>query len=282
VVLNPAESSVVDPAALFPNFETLRGRSRTLFSTLESTDLTWSEGTSFDREFSLINGQSLAFFEVQDAYLDQITSFSDSRFRFLSGGVLSNFSKTASFSSIGGVSFNLSLVDGHMGLNAMVAQEQGNYTVLDLTSLTTGQSLVGTVSFARESANRVVMGFYRSIDLNGTVLDAAGAQVAVTDGISLYRSAALRSSNTVDSLTGLQSDNRQSFVRNIKLAESTYLTPYAIVNGTEYFAFKSLNPDGLTHFSSLGQNLFGFEDTFGLGDKDYDDAVLGFSFSKIE
>jgi hypothetical protein len=281
VVLNSAES-ILDPTTLFPNFETLRGRARTLFSSLESTDLTLAEGTSFDREFSLLNGQSLAFFEVQDTTLDQIKSTSDSRFRFLSTWKLSNSDRTASFSSVGGVSFNLSLVDGHMGLNALVAQEQGTSTVLDLTFLTAGQSLVGTVSFARESANRVSMGFYRAIDTSGTVLDATtGLPVKVSDGLARYRASALNASNLVDSITGLQVDNRQSFSRAISLAETTYLTPFAIVYGTEYFAFSALNPGGFTHFVSLAQSMFGFEDTPGLGDKDYDDAVLGFSFSKI-
>jgi hypothetical protein len=38
---------------------------------------------------------------------------------------------------------------------------------------------------------------------------------------------------------------------------------------------------GLSHFRSLGNNLFGLEDIVGGGDKDYDDMVIGFNFSSV-
>jgi len=106
--------------------------------------------------------------------------------------------------------------------------------------------------------------------------------VKVSDGLARYRASALAASNLVDSITGLAVDNRQTLTRAISLAETTYLTPFAIVNGIEYFVFSYLNPDQLTHFASLGTNMIGFEDTHGLGDNDKDDAVLGFLFSRIE
>jgi hypothetical protein len=281
VVLDPSETAA-DLATILADISSLRRHSNILFSTLESSDLTLAPGTSFDREFSTINGQQLCFFEVSDATLDQLTSTSDSRFRLLSAGSLSGLSRSVVYSSISGVQFNLNLVDGDLGLNAMVAQKQADTCVLDLTALRPDQTLIGTLFYARETANCVVMGFYRAIDSKGTVRDSAtGELVKVSDGLARYRASALAASNLVDSITGLAVDNRQTFTRAISLAETTYLTPYAIVNGTEYFVFSSLNPDRLNHFASLGANLFGFEDTYGLGDNDKDDAVLGFSFSRI-
>ena len=55
----------------------------------------------------------------------------------------------------------------------------------------------------------------------------------------------------------------------------------AIVNGATYFAFADVGSDKLNHFKVLGVNLFGFEDMGGLGDRDYDDLVIGFRFTSM-
>ena len=55
----------------------------------------------------------------------------------------------------------------------------------------------------------------------------------------------------------------------------------AIVNGSTYFAFADASSDKLNHFKVLGVNLFGFEDMGGLGDRDYDDLVIGFRFTSM-
>ncbi|MEY4801242.1 MAG: hypothetical protein RLZZ213_1689, partial [Cyanobacteriota bacterium] len=57
VVLNASE--VPTSAALLADLTWLRGRARTLFSSLESTDVTLPAGSSFDRDIQLINGQSI-------------------------------------------------------------------------------------------------------------------------------------------------------------------------------------------------------------------------------
>jgi alkaline phosphatase len=41
-----------------------------------------------------------------------------------------------------------------------------------------------------------------------------------------------------------------------------------------YFAFKGANTDGVDHIKSLGADKFGFEDMFGGGDNDFNDAIL--------
>jgi hypothetical protein len=53
------------------------------------------------------------------------------------------------------------------------------------------------------------------------------------------------------------------------------------VNGNTFFAFGGANTDRISHFRSLGNNLFGFEDTLGGGDNDGDDLVIGFNFSSV-
>ena len=60
-----------------------------------------------------------------------------------------------------------------------------------------------------------------------------------------------------------------------------FLAPFAQVNAETFFAFGAANSDGISHFRSLGNNLFGLEDIAGGGDLDYDDLVIGFNFTSI-
>ncbi|MEQ9668104.1 DUF4114 domain-containing protein [Coleofasciculus sp. G2-EDA-02] len=46
-----------------------------------------------------------------------------------------------------------------------------------------------------------------------------------------------------------------------------------------YFAFGQANPDGRDHVRLFGDNIFGFEDLFGGGDKDFNDLVVEVKFS---
>jgi hypothetical protein len=67
----------------------------------------------------------------------------------------------------------------------------------------------------------------------------------------------------------------------VDLAGGSFLAPYALVNGNTFFAYGAANSDGISHFRSLGNNLFGLEDISGGGDRDYDDLVIGFNFTSL-
>ena len=58
------------------------------------------------------------------------------------------------------------------------------------------------------------------------------------------------------------------------------LPPYASVSNTgkTYFAFAEANADGISHFREFGNGTIGLEDTYGGGDQDFDDLILGFDF----
>jgi hypothetical protein len=43
-----------------------------------------------------------------------------------------------------------------------------------------------------------------------------------------------------------------------------------------FFAFNEANADGVQHFQVLGDNIFGFEDLYGGGDRDFDDHIFSF------
>jgi phosphodiesterase/alkaline phosphatase D-like protein len=277
VVLNPSE--LPNSAALLADLTWLRGRSRTLLSSLENTDVTLPAGSSFARDIQLLNGQSIRFFEVDDASLEQLTSLSDSRFRFLNPGEITN--SQAAFSSTSGVSFSLNLLPNDPGLNALISQAQGVAPVLDLSAFTAAQSLSGTVAIGREADFNSVAGFYRTLDAAGTVL-AADAITRLRPGDNGYAAAALRTPNIIGQLGNLSVADNQSTSRSFSgITGGTFLAPFAQVNGNTFFAFGGANTDGLSHFRSLGNNLFGLEDIVGGGDKDFDDMVIGFNFSSV-
>ena len=277
VVLNASE--VPDSAALLADLTWLRGRARTLFSSLESTDVTLPAGSSFDRDIQLINGQSIRFFEVKDASLDQLTSLADSRFSLFTTGEFDN--SQVAFSSSSGVRFSLNLLPNDPGLNALISQAQGLSPVLDLSAFTAAQSLSGTVAIGREADFNSVAGFYRTLDASGTVL-GADSITRFRPGDSGYSAAALRTDNLIGQLGNLSIADNQSTSRSFSgVTGGTFLAPFAQVNGNTFFAFGGANTDRLSHFRSLGNNLFGLEDIVGGGDKDYDDMVIGFNFSNV-
>jgi hypothetical protein len=257
----------------------LRGRAKTLFSSLESTDVTLPANTRFERDILLINGQSLRFFEVQDASLDQLTSLSDSRFRYFNQADLGN--SQASFSSSSGVIFSLGFLPGDPGLNALIGQAQAQAPVLDLSALTASQRLQGTVALGREADFNSVAGFYRSLDAQGTIVAADGV-TRLRPGDLGYGAAALRSDNLVNQLGNLSLADDQISSRSFAgVTGGSFLAPYVVVNGNTFFAYGAANSDGISHFRSLGNNLFGLEDIAGGGDLDYDDLVIGFNFTSI-
>jgi len=277
VVLNASE--VPTSATLLADLTWLRGRARSLFSSLESTDVTLPAGSSFDRDIQLINGQSIRFFEVVDASLDQLTSLADSRFSLFTSGDFAN--SQVAFSSSSGVRFSLNLLPNDPGLNALISQAQGQAPVLDLSAFSTDQRLSGTVAVGREADFNSVAGFYRTLDSSGTVL-GADSITRFRPGDSDYTAAALRTDNLIGQLGNLSVADNQTTTRSFSgVTGGTFLAPFAQVNGNTFFAFGGANTDRLSHFRSLGNNLFGLEDIVGGGDKDYDDMVIGFNFTNV-
>ena len=284
VVLDASELANAD--ALLSDWQTLKDRAQTLFSTLESENLTLPNNTSFDREILLLNGQSVRFFEVADASIEDLSGPTDQRFKFLSmPESLSPGQQTLALSTPGDVGFTLSLLSTDQGLDALVGQEQGAAALLDFTSFKPTEKLDLKLVLAREASFDSITGFYRTVDTRGSVLNANGD--LLTPGIASpadYRKAALRPENLVMELSSLTVGNhesRSSEIKDFTVDQSTYLAPFARVNSDTYFAFGDANIDRFSHFKVLGTNLFGLEDLRGGGDRDFDDLVFGYSFSNV-
>jgi hypothetical protein len=271
------ESQVASAASL--DLDTIRKQSQILFSTLENSDVMLPSGTTFTKDILLLNNQNVRFFEVADGTLDQLTSSMDPRLSFFTATLMSQSS--AEFSSSSGVRFILNLQDSNQGLSALIGQEQGTAAVLDFSSFTTGEAVQGTLHMGREASFDSVTGFYRTLDSSGSVRTASGAVLRPEDDPVAYRLEAIRAENRVDSLSGMSIGNKQTSSKAIALSETTFLAPFAQVNGNTFFGFAAANTDKISHFRVLGTNMFGLEDMLGGGDRDFDDNVLVFKFDTI-
>jgi hypothetical protein len=161
----------------------------------------------------------------------------------------------------------------------MIGQEQGTAAVLDFTSFISGEVVRGTLQMGREASYDSVTGFYRTLDADGSVRSATGD--VLRPGDLGYSTAAIRTENRVDSLSGLSLGNKQTTSKAIEISETSFLAPFAQVNGNTFFGFAAANSDKISHFRVLGTNMFGLEDVLGGGDRDYDDKVLVFKFDTI-
>ena len=155
--------------------------------------------------------------------------------------------------------------------------------IFNLTSLTNAQNLTGNLKLTRDASLDSIIGFYRVLDKNGTVLDALGN--AVKPGDANYQSEALSASNIVDQLSGLEINDGSSRLLDYNFNGSVngvYLAPYAITGDNTWFAWSQANSDGQDHFKMLGSNQFGLDDQAGPDrDGDFTDVVMSFFSSEI-
>ncbi|WP_115018958.1 DUF4347 domain-containing protein [Synechococcus sp. UW140] len=270
---------VASAKTILGDLDQIKERATILFSSLEADDVTLPDNYTFMRDLLVRNGQSLRFFSLEDTTLDTLKSVKDSRLSFLDSTV--NSDGSVSFAASSGLSFNLALNANDQGLNALVAQEQGIAPVLNVTPFTNGEILNGSLVQAREATLDALTGFYKVVDPNGMVMAADGSLIA--PGAAGYAKAALRADNLYGgddfnfSLTNGKTEQSALEMANL----SGYLAPYAKVQSNTFFAFAKANSDGISHFRVLGNNIFGLEDQFGGGDRDFDDHIISFQFDSI-
>ena len=276
------EAEELDQAhTILSNQDDLRSRAKTLLTSLETTDVTLPPELTFDQQIELKSGQSISFFEINEGELDTLARSPDPRLRLLEPSRSSPSStspgQSLAFTSSTGLAFNVELQDREPSLDALIGQAQTSAPVLDFTTMG-GTPLQATLALGREAAYDSVTGFYRTMDTNGTIRLADGSLLATSHPD--YGNSVLNPDNNLIALSDLRINDRRTSSEHFTLSESTYLAPFAQVNGNTFFAYAEANPDGISHFRSLGTNTFGLEDKLGGGDRDYDDLVLSFSFAQ--
>ena len=261
--------------------ELIRQRGGVLFSGLEFTNTPDLTGVDLRSKISLRDGQTLRFYESVDNTFAGLSLGKASlaemggSFRFLDYTLASD-RLTAQVSSPTGLSFTLGFAPPIPGLSDLVASRQLDAPVLDFTSSAVATRPVSLDwSLTREAFLAPVFSLYRVINPEGTVRDSLTGAL-FNPGDAGYKDASIRSQ--VNGLSGLAVGNLQSTGGRVTVTESALLAPMAVVKTAIaediFYPFAAANPDGLSHFRRLGDNVFGLEDIKGGGDLDFDDHIF--------
>lgn len=153
----------------------------------------------------------------------------------------------------------------------------GDATAIDLS----GQTGLVNVEFKiyREAAMASTVGFYTTDFVDGGIRDPLTSNI-VRPGDAGYKEAALANQLNVH-LTG---KNGQVRTVSATLTGGTILGTFLIAGGVDpatsdvYFSHAGANNNN-DHAKLLGDNIFGFEDLGGLGDRDFNDMVVEFAIA---
>jgi len=157
--------------------------------------------------------------------------------------------------------------------------------LIDLRNIS--NPLTATFEVYREANFDNQVGFFEIEDVTGQVLDAQGNLLGVSD--DGYVLAAMQ--KRLD--TNLSTQNGQMSTYTAEISGGKLLSSFIISNGsiedllddnagndpTVYFSHTGSNNDSFDHVRLLGDNTFGYEDTAGGGDQDFNDLIIKSSFA---
>ncbi|MEM6452537.1 MAG: DUF4114 domain-containing protein [Cyanobacteria bacterium P01_D01_bin.105] len=157
--------------------------------------------------------------------------------------------------------------------------------LIDLRTLS--DTVTATFTVYREAAFDNQVGFFEIEDVTGQVLDAQGNLLGVGD--DGYVLAAMQ--RRIE--TNLTTQNNQVSTYTAEITGGKLLSSFVISNGSiealldndasndpsVYFSHAGANSDGFDHIRLLGDNTFGYEDTAGGGDQDFNDLIIKASFA---
>lgn len=162
-------------------------------------------------------------------------------------------------------------------------QGETQQELIDLRSQTAGIQAQFTLN--REAAFDNFCGFYRAVDTNGGIDIDGNGTADVRPGEVGYVQAAIQ--QRVQNLD-LTVANQSTATFSAQLEAGFIYVPFLIANGRPdalldanstndpafYCSFIGANADGVDHVRLLGDNIFGFEDLPGGGDRDYNDMIV--------
>ena len=149
---------------------------------------------------------------------------------------------------------------------------QGEIELIDLRDFAPGEPVAASVNATGDAGLNNQGGLYVVEDQEGTVVDPITNETFLP-GDAGYATAAL--ANSVVEFSSTNPDLTS-------LDGGLIYAPYLIAGGDSqqfYSVFIDANEDGLDHLIGLGNNTFGFEDTLGLGDEDYNDFIFAVNFT---
>ncbi len=257
--------------------------------------------SSIERLLAFNSNNNLRFFLITDGSIDSIQNGSTP----VSNILFSNPS-TAKITDLGSNSFSLDWEDGTGAPNGfenlqikIQATDKPITLGTGLQSRSEGEALdlrnvTGTVNAEfivnREANFNNFVGFYRAVDPNGGI-DVNGDGIAdFTPGQAGYAEAAVK--NRLPDI-GLTTNNGATTISKTTVQGGGIYLPFLIADGRPdglldsnpnnnpniYFTFLGANTDKVDHVRILGDNIFGFEDLPGGGDKDFNDVIVTIKLS---
>ncbi|MEA5529261.1 DUF4114 domain-containing protein [Dolichospermum sp. UHCC 0684] len=173
-----------------------------------------------------------------------------------------------------------------LGTN-LQGKQQGE--VLDLRGIT--QDVKADFTVNREAAFNNFVGFYKVADENGGIDVDGNGTVDFRPGDSGYAQAAIK--NRVTGIDLRVNNQGTGTFTDKTLTGGSIFAPFILTDGRTvdqvlngqvdqaYFAYLGANSDKVDHIRLLGNNVFGFEDLAGGGDKDYNDIIVKVNLSVV-
>ena len=133
-------------------------------------------------------------------------------------------------------------------------------------------------SISRSATDNLALQFYEIKNIDGAVTDPISGSILLP-GEPGYADAAINNANLNSNQLVLADASINSF--DFTLQAGKLYAP-VLINEEQnelYFAIAGTNRDGLDHFNGVGANGWGIEDTFGGGDRDFNDIIIRFEVS---
>jgi hypothetical protein len=133
-------------------------------------------------------------------------------------------------------------------------------------------------SISRSATDDLALQFYEIKNIDGAVTDPISGFILLP-GEPGYADAAISNANLNSNQLRLADNSINSFEFTLQAGK---LYAPVLINEEQSelcFAIASANRDGLDHFNGIGANGWGIEDTFGGGDRDFDDIIIRFEVS---
>lgn len=151
---------------------------------------------------------------------------------------------------------------------------------LDSRNADTDLTVTGTIY--RSAAYNNTVGFYRIVNTSGDVVDEGGN--VYSPGDLNYKDVALSAFNRLtDTNANLKLDDNKTVDFDFTISKGELFAQFLAVNGSAidnsevYFAYAQANSDKQQHVTELSPFTWGWEDLPGLGDKDYNDAIVKYA-----
>ncbi len=267
-------------------------RSQVVFSSLSESSIDAALDKSLTRNINLAANSKVGFYLAVNDSIDSSTAPANVLFSVPASSTSFQNTKITPDAASVQVAFEDVRNGGDQDFNDLVFKistatnppplgitQQGSKEIFDLTSITVGAK--ANFEIQRDAGYNNHVGFYKIEDALGTI---RVGEMLIKPGENGYRQAAVQSRIAGVDLTGM--DNQMT-VANADFQGGALYAPFLIADSSVgnsdfsnvYTAYSLGNADKVDHIRLLGDNVFGFEDLNGGGDRDFNDLIVKATFT---